>query len=162
MTISNTDLPSIETWTLSIEDNLPHPRRCTGSEAGGITLPLAMEPLPQKYCRKTKQKDDLEMEIGRAIWFYLAVYQRTFYINKDIRSLILPFINFAISHSRFYGHLLSCQKSFAIAHELFIHSCSLISFIYHCSYQYKFCVLALPELPLKLYFMTGATFLMLI
>ena len=127
-TISNTDLPSNETWILLISEHLPHPRQCTRPEAGGITLPSAMELLPQEYRGKTKQRGDLEMEIGRVIWHTQSVYQGRLSISKDIRRLILPFINFAISHSSHFSHGSTVISYLVKSHSL-LHTISLFSFV---------------------------------
>ena len=65
--ISNTDPPTNETRIQSIAEHLASPWQCTQPEAGGITLFSAIELLPRKCPGKAKQKDDLEMESGKAI-----------------------------------------------------------------------------------------------
>jgi len=79
----------------------------TRTEAGGITLPSAMELLPWKCPGK------VEMESARAIRHAQEVCRgRRFSIDKDIRQPAPPFVRFVISHSshflsQFDGRLLS-------------------------------------------------------
>ena len=97
--------------------------------------------LPRKCPGKAKQKDDPEMESGRGIQHAQEVCRgRRFSIDKDIRWPVFPFIHLlSVSHRISLTVLRSSlvlSKSFVIAHDLFILSCSLISFDSDCcSYE---------------------------
>jgi len=81
------------------------------------------------------------MESGRAIQHAQEVCQgRMFSIDKDIRWPVFPFIHLLpVSHRispTVLRSALVLSKSFVIAHDLFILSCSLISFVSdRCPYE---------------------------